>query len=92
MYNMLGESNVTDRFINSIYQYIDVGVLVECDKHEHRSIREVGFFTRTSGKNCCTIVYENGEFTDKELPEEISLRFRKYGIDNPFGRYEWSDI
>ncbi len=24
MYNMLGESNVTDRFVNSIYKYIDV--------------------------------------------------------------------
>jgi pilus assembly protein CpaF len=85
MYNMLGESNVADRFINSIYQYIDVGVLVECDKYEHRSIREVGFFTRTAGKNSCIIVYEDGEFTSRELPQEIMQRFAKYGINNPYG-------
>ncbi len=84
MYNMLGESNVTDRFINSIYKYIDVGVLVECDKHEKRSIREVGFFTRTHGKNKCTVIYENGEFTKEEIPGEMVGRFIKYGIGNPY--------
>lgn len=87
MYNMLGESNVADRFINSIYQYIDVGVLVECDKHERRRIREVGFFMRTAGVNHCCIVYEDGEFTNAELPQEILDRFRKYGINDPYGRF-----
>lgn len=87
MYNMLGESNVADRFINSIYQYIDVGILVECDKYEKRSIREVGFFTRTEGVNRCTVVYENGEFTSNELPKEIIMRFAKYGISNPYDNY-----
>lgn len=34
MYNMLGNSSVNERFINSVYKYIDLVVLVECDKHE----------------------------------------------------------
>lgn len=83
MYNMLGECNVTDRFINSIYKYIDVGVLVECDKYERRSIREVGFFTRSGDRNICTMIYEDGEFTGNKLPKEVTLQFAKYGIDNP---------
>ena len=29
MYNMLGSCDITERFINNIYKYIDVGVLVE---------------------------------------------------------------
>lgn len=51
MYNMLGESSVTDRFINSIYKYIDVGVLVTCDKNERRKIQELAFFDREDGIN-----------------------------------------
>lgn len=86
MYNMLGESNVADRFINSIYQYIDVGILVECDKYEHRSIREVGFFTRTGDINKCTVIYEDGEFTNAILPQEIMARLKKYGISDPYVR------
>lgn len=86
MYNMLGEANVTDRFINSIYQYIDVGILVECDKHERRSIKEVGFFIREEGVNKCVMIYENGEFTDNELPQQIMSRFRKYNIVNLYER------
>lgn len=86
MYNMLGESNVTDRFVNSIYKYIDVGVLVECDKYERRQIKEVAFFTRDNGVNQCTVLYENGEFTSMELPHLILQRFNKYGIVNPYDR------
>lgn len=84
MYNMLGESNVTDRFINSIYKYIDVGVLVTCDKSEKRKIQEVAFFNRVDRENICTVIYENSEFTMQEIPEDIIKRFCSYGIDNPY--------
>lgn len=84
MYNMLGESQVTDRFMNSIYKYIDVGVLVECDKHERRIIKEVGFFTRKDNLNECTIIYDNGDFTAKDLPQDVMEHFARYGIDNPY--------
>lgn len=92
MYNMLGEGNVTDRFVNSIYKYIDVAVVVECDKYEHRRIREVGFFTRKEGVNSCTVIYENGEFTPQDIPGDIAERFIQYGVENPYaqmkGAYE----
>ena len=84
MYNMLGESSVTDRFINSIYKYIDVGVLVICDKNERRKIQELAFFDREDGINKCTVIYENCEFTSNDIPKEIMKRFKNYGIDNPY--------
>lgn len=76
MYNMLGESSVTDRFINSIYKYIDVGVLVTCDKNERRKIQELAFFDREDGINKCTVIYENCEFTSNDIPKEIMKRFK----------------
>lgn len=84
MYNMLGESNVTDRFMNSIYKYIDVGVLVECDKNERRCIKEVGFFSRLDSINTCTIIYDNGEFTAEDIPQAVLEHFQRYGIGNPY--------
>jgi len=86
MYSMLGKGGAEDRFINSIYKYIDLVVLVECDKFEQRRIAQVGFCTRINGVNNCTVIYEDGEFTGKEIPEEIICRFKKNGIDNP---YNW---
>lgn len=84
MYNMLRETNITDRFTNSIYKYIDLGVLVECDKHERRKITQAGFFTRQNNNNKCTIIYQDGEFTGESIPTEMMTRFHKYGIEDPF--------
>lgn len=86
MYNMLGESNVTERFINSIYKYIDMGILVECDSSERRRIMEVGFYTRSEGQNECIVVYENGEFTGEELPMQVKDKLKKHGIVNEYER------
>lgn len=84
MYNMLGTSNVTDRFVNSIYKYIDLVVLVVCDKYEKRRISQVGFLTRGKNGNQCTVVYEDGALTGVEVPEEIMKKFRQYGINHPY--------
>ncbi len=86
MYNMLGECNVADRFINSIYKYIDVAIIVECDRDMHRKISEVGFFYREQQKNYCHLLYADGEFTSEPLPAQIRDKFYKYGITNPFCR------
>lgn len=84
MYNMLGTSNVTERFVNSIYKYIDLVVLVVCDKFEKRKIAQVGFLTRSNHKNECTVIYEDGEMTGNQIPKEIRERFLQYGIENPY--------
>lgn len=84
MYNMLGECDVTERFINSIYKYIDVGVLVECDAKERRRITQAAFFDCVNGENSCTILYDREGRTDSPLPLSYQRRFQRYGIENAF--------
>lgn len=82
MYNMIGE-NVSERFINNIYRFIDVGIIVECDNKQQRRIKQLAFFTRTERKNMCHLFFDEGELTRKPIPEEMLKRFQRYGIDNP---------
>ena len=79
MYSMLGNSNVSDRFINSIYKYIDMVVMIECDhRTEKRRITQLGFLNRKNGVNSCTVIYEDGEFTGERIPDSIVEKLRKY--------------
>ncbi len=82
MYNMLGNSSVNERFINSVYKYIDLVVLVECDKHEKRRIKQIGFLSRHNSVNYCCVIYEDGAFTDETVPEDILDKFKRRGIKN----------
>lgn len=82
MYNMLGNSSVNERFINSVYKYIDLVVLVECDKHEKRRIKQIGFLSRCNSFNHCCVIYEDGTFTDETVPEDILDKFKRRGIKN----------
>lgn len=82
MYNMLGNSSVNERFINSVYKYIDLVVLVECDKHEKRRIKQIGFLSRYNSVNHCCVIYEDGTFTDETVPEDILDKFNRRGIKN----------
>ena len=82
MYNMLGNSSVNERFINSVYKYIDLVVLVECDKHEKRRIKQIGFLSRCNSVNLCCVIYEDGTFTDETVPEDILDKFKRRGIKN----------
>lgn len=84
MYSMLSKGGTEDRFINSIYKYIDLVILVECDRFENRRISQVGFLSRVKGKNLCKVIYEDGEFTSEDMPQDIEEKFKKYGIDNPY--------
>lgn len=83
MYNMLGENNITHRFINNVYKYIDVAIMVECDKMQKRKITQVAFFTHDDNSNKCIVVYENDDFTKEKIPEEIIQKMNRYGISNP---------
>jgi pilus assembly protein CpaF len=88
MYNMLGQCEVAEHFINSIYQYIDLGILVECDAKEHRRITQAAFYERTEGKNVCNVLYDAEEGITGELSSDFKKRFQKYGISNPFEKVQ----
>ena len=84
MYNMLGSCDITERFINNIYKYIDVGVLVECDAKERRRITQMAFYDNEGGRNTCTVLYDREGKTPQQIPEAYQRRFLRYGIENPY--------
>lgn len=49
-----------------------------------KKIRQVGFLSRNHGNNSCTVVFEDGEFKDVDIPEDIKEKFIRFGIDNPY--------
>lgn len=59
-------------------------LLVDCDRFERRHINQVGFLSRNQGENTCTVIYEDGEFLDSDIPQDIMDKFIKYGIDDPY--------
>lgn len=100
MYNMLGDSGESTRFINNIYRYMDVGLVVKADKKENRVVNELGFFGRIPVKredkngiireeieNVYIPFYNTFETKSKEdLPRNIVRAFEKAGITDPFSR------
>ena len=55
-------------------------LLVDCDRFERRHISQVGFLSRNQGENTCTVIYEDGEFLDSDIPQDIMDKFIKYGL------------
>lgn len=44
----------------------------------------MSFLSRNQGENTCTVIYEDGEFLDSDIPQDIMDKFIKYGIDDPY--------
>lgn len=101
MYNMLGDSGESPRFINNIYRYIDIGMVVKADKQERRIVSELGFFERKPVKkidkygiehedveNVYIPFYnaQDGLFEKNNIPDEILDKFQRLGITNPYER------
>lgn len=106
MYNMLGDSGESLRFINNIYRYLDVGIIVKADKKENRIVSEIGFFgrfpvtrydkdgiERVETENVYIPFYNSydGYKQKEDLPRNILRAFNKAGIENPFERPELKD-
>ena len=47
-------------------------------------MKEMWVLSRYHGENICTVIYEDGEFLNNDLPPDIMDKFIKYGIDNPY--------
>lgn len=99
MYNMLGKSEESPRFINNIYKYIDVGIMIKADKKENRVVTELGFFDRQSIKkedgsirtqNMYIPFYnsEEGIINKENLPQKIKNALNKFNIEDPYKRPE----
>lgn len=86
--SMLENRTDADRMENSIYQALDVGILIRkrCgeDGSSLRYIDQVCFYLRENGQNRIVMVVQNGEYVLKSMPNQVLQRFRRAEIENPF--------
>ena len=91
MLNMINDSNVEDRLLNNIYEFIDVGILIsikkDADGKLYRFIDQIGFFTSSETGvdiNRCRKCVDNGMIIRTTFPPSISNIFHKAGVKDIF--------
>lgn len=94
MKSMVDVRENLQRIENDIYRYLDIGILVKhvrkADGNMHRRIEQIAVFDRYGREwkkavNRIIMVTENGEFVNRQLPEDLMRRFQEMGIDGPMG-------
>lgn len=85
--NMFEDNELSnDKVETMIYDYIDVGIHIQCDYTEgstHRYIDQlVVFYTDENNNKCRDLIYEvkNGEITYKPIPKYVLNKFQKENI------------
>lgn len=90
MLNMVEDEIDSTHFINNVYEFVDIAVLVsiQVDKEgrRYRKITQVGLFGQEEGthKNFCRVIYSEGHFIFDDLPTYAKKKFHEAGIRNPF--------
>ncbi len=92
MLNMAGREKSGKDMENDIYNFIDVGVLINRREYRdengksvvRRFIDQVCFYDREDGENMVYMMVENGEIVNWELPKRIRKKMNAFGIDDPF--------
>lgn len=87
--HMVGGESKSDIVENSVYNFFDVGILVDkfqdsVDGHIWRRISQVCLFTRENRENKCILLVQNGDLTNEPIPEEALYRLHMAGIDAPY--------
>ncbi|MCR5273422.1 MAG: CpaF/VirB11 family protein [Lachnospiraceae bacterium] len=74
--NMIGDIRDATRLVNSVYEYVDVGILikkhVDSNGRQYRKIEQIAYFSRESGCNRTTMIYssEDGDIKTQFVAEE----------------------
>ena len=103
MLNMAGNEREVTNMENDIYNFINVGVLLnrveERDyggKHKiRRFIDQICFYDRENGQNRIFMLVENGKLLTNELPKHIQEKMLRAGISDAFSYEElgvWQDV
>lgn len=82
--NMMDGGMDAKRLENDIYTFINVGVLLRKkimpDGSIRRYIDQISIYDRHNGVNNCTMIVEAGDMVKYEIPENLSQKFRLYGL------------
>jgi len=78
--NMIGDRQDARRLVNSVYEYVDLGILIKrCirpDGSQWRRIEQICFFDRKDGENRTRMIYTADEGI-MEIPAELEAKFEK---------------
>lgn len=92
MINMSEEATDPIRMENTIYSFLDVGVLVSIKTDEqgnlYRFIDQICFFSNMNGVNGTNLVVNDGMFYRNSLPQSIENKFKRVGIEKPLENEE----
>lgn len=93
MLNMVNDSTIEKRFLKNIYEFVNVGIMINFKHNEKgeiiRYIDQVGFFTTEGVKTeadgelksgRCIIVVQDGKIVDRPLPENILVKLKGVGV------------
>lgn len=75
--NMMGLEGKNKR--NDVFNFFDIGIKVDVKKNNgkiQRKISQIGVFDRDKGENKLILIYDNGQFTGEELPENIQKKIK----------------
>lgn len=87
--NMLESRVDAERMENDIYQALDVGILIRKRRNEdgvvYRYIDQVCFFYRENYTNHVFMLVSDGQIVTHDIPKVILRRFKREGVNEPFG-------
>lgn len=82
--NMIQDSYAANRLENDVYSFINVGVLIRkmvWNGQVQRYIDQICVFDRTSKDNTCTMIVDEGQLLEYELPINIKKKLKLYQKD-----------
>lgn len=87
MVNMSEDSTNPERMENTIFSFIDVGILVSLRVDEagkqYRVIDQIAFFSNENGVHQTNVVLEDGSFYRNTMPKSIEQKFKKAKVEHP---------
>lgn len=91
--NMAGGNMDSERILNDVYRFINIGILVKSNVSDQgkikRRIEQICVFDRSGNNylqtaNQISLLVDQGEVTGEKLPSGIAMRFNEQGIDTIF--------
>lgn len=89
--NMIGSEKEAKRLENSIYEYINIGILIRLREVNGEMVRymdQVAIYDRESGRNNVHMIVENGKLVSTKVPKRIMAALKRSGVTDPFAAIE----
>jgi len=86
--NMYPDTSVSERIENDVYAFLNVGVMLRRKQLKNEKVRryihQVCFFTRENNSNQITMIAEDQEIINYDIPLPIKKKMYYKEIQNPF--------